>query len=183
MRIFSYVYDSPMGSLYLCADDSRLHGIWSDKAEAAEYIDVVTEKGDDIMTVGRDDCPDVIEQTAAWLDKYFDGKIPDCMPQLQLHGSKFRQTVSQIMLEIPYGELTTYGDIAKAVAHRLGKERMSAQAVGGAVGSNEFSILVPCHRVVGKDGNLTGYAGGMDRKIYLLKHEGVDFEEHHLYVR
>ena len=105
------------------------------------------------------------------------------MPPLQLHGSKFRQTVSQIMLEIPYGELTTYGDIAKDVALRLGKERMSAQAVGGAVGSNEFSILVPCHRVVGKDGNLTGYAGGMDRKIYLLKHEGVDFEEHHLYVR
>ena len=86
------------------------------------------------------------------------------------------------MLEIPYGELSTYGEIANEVAMRIGKDRMSAQAVGGAVGSNEFSIIVPCHRVVGKGGKLTGYAGGMDKKVYLLRHEGVDFEGHNLRI-
>lgn len=89
-------------------------------------------------------------------------------------GSEFRQLVWKILMEIPYGELTTYGNIAKEAAFRMGKERMSAQAVGGAVGHNPISIIIPCHRVVGTTGSLTGYAGGMEKKIKLLTHEGGD---------
>ena len=91
-------------------------------------------------------------------------------------GSEFRQTVWQILCEIPYGKLTTYGDIAKKVAAKFGKERMSAQAVGGAVGHNAISIIIPCHRVVGASGSLTGYAGGIEKKIWLLQHEGVSMD-------
>ena len=90
--------------------------------------------------------------------------------------SFFRQGVWEILCQIPYGQLTTYGDIAKKIAEKMNRETMSAQAVGGAVGHNPISIIIPCHRVVGAAGSLTGYAGGIDKKIWLLKHEGVDME-------
>ena len=103
------------------------------------------------------------------------GEKPD-ISELKLapKGSEFRQTVWRILCEIPYGKTTTYGEIAKEIAHLNGLERMSAQAVGNAVGHNPISIIIPCHRVIGTNGSLTGYAGGIDKKIFLLNHEGVD---------
>lgn len=116
----------------------------------------------------------VFAQTKKWLDIYFTGKAPDFTPPLSMEGiSPFRRRVWEIMLSIPFGQTMTYGNIAKLIEKETGK-RVSAQAVGGAVGHNSISIIIPCHRVVGTGGNLTGYAGGIDKKIALLKNEGAD---------
>lgn len=116
----------------------------------------------------------VFAQTKKWLDIYFMGKAPDFTPPLSMEGiSPFRRRVWEIMLTIPFGQTMTYGNIAKLIEKETGK-RVSAQAVGGAVGHNSISIIIPCHRVVGAGGSLTGYAGGIDKKIALLKNEGVD---------
>ena len=113
-------------------------------------------------------------QTKKWLDIYFTGKAPDFTPPLSMEGiSPFRRRVWEIMLTIPFGQTMTYGNIAKLIEKETGK-RVSAQAAGGAVGHNCISIIIPCHRVVGAGGNLTGYAGGIDKKIALLKNEGAD---------
>ena len=168
--MFKYYYDSPLGTITLHADDEALLGVWLGDERLETNVEIIERPGANKH----------INDAVRWLDAYFAGKAPDFVPTIKLQGSLFRKTVSQILLEIPYGELTTYGEIAHEVEVRLGKERMSAQAVGGAVGSNEFSIIVPCHRVVGKDGKLTGYAGGLDKKVYLLHHEGVAFEAHNL---
>ena len=119
----------------------------------------------------------VFETARKWLDIYFTGKEPDFMPPVHMIGSPFRLSVWELLRKIPYGETVTYGELAKMVAEKRGLSRMSAQAVGGAVGHNEISIIVPCHRVVGSDGSLTGYAGGVDRKERLLTLEGVDMEK------
>ena len=116
----------------------------------------------------------VFDQTRRWLDLYFSGREPGFTPALNPVGSAFRRAVWEILLKIPYGKTTTYGQIAREIAAARGLAKMSAQAVGGAVGHNEISIIIPCHRVVGAHGNLTGYAGGIDRKIKLLQLEGVD---------
>ena len=116
----------------------------------------------------------VFDQTRRWLDLYFSGREPGFTPALNPLGSAFRRAVWEILLKIPYGKTTTYGQIACEIAAARGLAKMSAQAVGGAVGHNEISIIIPCHRVIGAHGNLTGYAGGIDRKIKLLKLEGVD---------
>ena len=116
----------------------------------------------------------VFDQTKRWLDLYFSGREPGFMPALNPAGSAFRRAVWEILLKIPYGKTTTYGQIAREIAAARGLAKMSAQAVGGAVGHNEISIIIPCHRVVGTHGSLTGYAGGIDRKIKLLQLEGVD---------
>lgn len=113
-------------------------------------------------------------ETTQWLDVYFAGKEPDFTPLLHLVGSDFRQAVWNILLSIPYGRTMTYGQIAKQLAKNTGIDKMSAQAVGGAVGHNPISIIVPCHRVVGASGSLTGYAGGLDKKIALLELEKTD---------
>lgn len=120
---------------------------------------------------------EVFSRAKDWLDRYFNGKKPE-PSELPLApvGGEFRQTVWELLCEIPYGELTTYGQIAREAAKRLQRESMSAQAVGGAVGHNPISIIIPCHRVVGTGGSLTGYAGGLDKKIWLLKHEGVKMD-------
>lgn len=110
---------------------------------------------------------------AGWII-YFAGKEPDFTPPLHPIGSEFRCAVWKLLLQIPYGSTATYGDIAKEIAKNMGLEKMSAQAVGGAVGHNEISIIIPCHRVVGTNGSLTGYAGGLDKKIRLLKLEHAD---------
>ena len=115
-----------------------------------------------------------LSETGRWLDIYFTGKEPDFMPPLHPIGSAFRQSVWKILLQIPYGQTTTYGEIARQLAEKQGRSKMSAQAVGGAVGHNEISILIPCHRVVGTSGSLTGYAGGINKKIRLLELEHAD---------
>ena len=118
----------------------------------------------------------VFDQTRRWLDLYFSGREPGFTPALNPSGSAFRRAVWEILLKIPYGKTTTYGQIAREIAAARGLAKMSAQAVGGAVGHNEISIIIPCHRVIGAHGNLTGYAGGIDRKIKLLQLEGVDMQ-------
>lgn len=116
----------------------------------------------------------VFMQAAEWLDVYFSGKSPNFTPPLSMEGiSPFRKRVWEIMLEIPFGQVSTYGQIAKRIAVETGK-KVSAQAVGGAVGHNSISLIIPCHRVVGTNGSITGYAGGVDKKLALLKMEGVD---------
>ena len=119
-------------------------------------------------------CPKfTAEKTKEWLIIYFSGKEPDFCPPVHMTGTPFQLSVWKILQQIPYGKTVTYGEIAKEIAREKGLSRMSAQAVGGAVGHNKISIIVPCHRVIGKDGSLTGYAGGIDKKMKLLDLEGV----------
>ncbi|MBR2664607.1 MAG: MGMT family protein, partial [Clostridia bacterium] len=116
----------------------------------------------------------IFEETDQWLNIYFSGKAPEFTPKLAMRTTVFRKMVWEIMLGIPFGQTMTYGQIARTAAQRMGIVRMSAQAVGGAVGHNALSLIIPCHRVVGTDGSLTGYAGGIERKIKLLEMEGVN---------
>ena len=111
-----------------------------------------------------------------WLDIYFSGREPDFTPPLHPVGSAFQQAVWALLLGIPYGETTTYGTLARKLAEKQGLTHMSAQAVGGAVGHNDISLIIPCHRVVGANGSLTGYAGGIDKKIKLLELERADMK-------
>lgn len=155
-------YNSPLGEMLLVADEIGLVGVWFDKqkyfarALKDEYIEKEVE---------------IFSKTKEWLDIYFSGKEPEMELTLHLVGSEFQKEVWSILLDIPYGKTTSYGDIAKIIAKKRGLKRMSAQAVGGAVGRNNLTIIVPCHRVIGSDGSLTGYAGGIDRKIKLLELE------------
>lgn len=158
-------YDSPLGSILLAADEVGLTGLWFER-EGHFAENLVPEH--------REGETSILAETKRWLDVYFTGNEPDFMPSLHPIGSPFRQEVWKLLLEIPYGKTTTYGALAKQLAKQHGVARMSAQAVGGAVGHNEISILIPCHRVVGTGGNLTGYAAGLDKKIALLELEGVD---------
>lgn len=153
---YTYNYSSPEWEILLAANDNGLTGLWFYGAKyfAADLEDARTEK-----------LTPVLRQTLRWLDTYFSGSEPDFMPPLELHGSDFRRRVWAELAKIPYGETVTYGEIAK----KLGVK--SAQAVGGAVGHNPVSIIVPCHRVLGADGSLTGYAGGTDKKARLLELE------------
>lgn len=153
---YTYNYSSPAGEILLAANDNGLTGLWFYGAKyfAADLEDERTEK-----------LTPVLRQTLRWLDIYFSGSEPDFMPPLELHGSDFRRRVWAELAKIPYGETVTYGEIAK----KLGVK--SAQAVGRAVGHNPVSIIVPCHRVLGADGSLTGYAGGTDKKARLLELE------------
>lgn len=163
--IYTSEYTSPLGGILLAADEVGLRGLWFDgqKYFARDLPDERTEK----------ETP-ALSEAKRWLDLYFDGQEPDFLPPLHPIGTPFRQAVWEILLRIPYGKTVTYGEISKQLAEKMGLERMSAQAVGGAVGHNEISIIIPCHRVVGSGGNLTGYAGGIDRKIKLLELEHAD---------
>lgn len=158
-------YNSPLGGILLAADEVGLTGLWFD---GEKYF------ADNLPTEYAERETPVLAETRRWLDIYFTGKEPDFMPPLHPIGSAFRQAVWEILLQIPYGKTTTYGAVARQLAEKQGGSRMSAQAVGGAVGHNEISILIPCHRVVGTNGSLTGYAGGMDKKMQLLELEHTD---------
>lgn len=158
-------YNSPLGKILLAADEEGLIGLWFENQKY--FADVL--KGE---TISQEN--DNLSVTKKWLDIYFSGREPDFMPQIHMIGSDFRKEVWKIMLSIPYGHTMTYGDIAKKLAEEKGYSGMSAQAVGGAVGHNPVSIIIPCHRVVGTNGSLTGYAGGIDRKIKLLTMEQAD---------
>lgn len=155
-------YTSPFGGMTLYSDGEALTGLWFD--EQKFYPQDLIEKSNE------SELP-VFTQTCKWLDTYFNGKVPDFTPLISLHTTPFRKAVYDILLTIPYGHTMTYGEIARIIAEQRGIERMSAQAIGGAVGHNPISIIVPCHRVVGADGDLTGYAGGLDKKKALLKLE------------
>lgn len=165
--MYSTTYLSPIGVITLACDDDNLIGLW---IEGQKYhSNTITE-----AIYEKDDMP-VFNAVKNWLDKYFAGEKP-AISNLRLApiGGEFRQNVWSILCEIPYGEVITYGDIAKKMAVKMGKERMSGQAVGGAVGHNPISIIIPCHRVVGSNGSLTGYSAGVNKKIKLLELEGAD---------
>ena len=163
-------YLSPIGEMTIAGDEKSIVGLW---LEGQKYFAATI----DDESVKKENLPHFIK-TKHWLDDYFNNKEPkiSALP-LAPYGNDFRQAVWKILCEIPYGEVITYGDIAKKIALDRGKSKMSAQAVGGAVGHNPISIIIPCHRVVGSNGSLTGYAGGIDIKIKLLTHEGLDMSK------
>ena len=155
--VFFAEMDSPVGQLLLTAEGDSLTGLWMGRTppEGAE-------------------CPEhpVLKKTAIWLEDYFRGEDPEVDIPLAPAGTAFQKLVWQMLLTIPFGETGTYGAIAREMAEKMGKATMSAQAVGQAVGKNPISILIPCHRIVGAEGKLTGYAGGLEKKRWLLRHEG-----------
>ncbi len=164
---YSTTCPSPIGRLTLASDGENLVGLWM---EGQKYFgETVPEEMVEKTSLA------VFKETKRWLERYFQGKRPviDDLP-LAPHGGEFRKAVLDILCEIPYGEVITYGEIAKKMCVHMKKTRMSGQAVGGAVGHNPISIIIPCHRVVGASGSLTGYSGGIGKKIQLLELEGVD---------
>ena len=154
--VYTCRYNSPLGEILLSADEIGLTGLWF---EGEKYF------ADNLPEEHKAQETPVLSETKHWLDIYFTGK---------------EQSVWDILLQIPYGQTTTYGEIAHQLARKQGLSKMSAQAVGGAVGHNEISIIIPCHRVVGTNGSLTGYAGGIAKKIWLLELEHTDMS--HLFV-
>lgn len=162
---YTSTYDSPLGKILLACDDIGLTGLWF---EGEKYYALSLDPHHEARE------KPVFSAVKRWLDIYFSPTEPDFMPPLHMIGSPFRLSVWAILRQIPYGSTTTYGAIARRLAADRGWTGMSAQAVGGAVGHNEISILVPCHRVVGTSGSLTGYAGGIDNKVRLLQLEGAD---------
>ena len=159
---YTHHYVSPLGGITMASDGEYLTGLWFDGQKYfADTLSVQREEKD----------LDVFRRTDNWLDIYFSGKEPNFTPPLRMKGTEFRQEVWQILLTIPFGKTMTYGEIAKVLANRRGIKSMSAQAVGGAVGHNPISLIIPCHRVVGTNGALTGYAGGLEKKAWLLDME------------
>ena len=169
--MYTLHYDSPLGGILLAADEIGLTGLWF---EGQKYFARTLD------TVHQEQETPVLLEAKRWLDIYFSGQEPDFPPPLHPIGSPFRQEVWELLLQIPYGQTTTYSALAKQLAAKRSLSRMSAQAVGGAVGHNEISIIIPCHRVVGTNGSLTGYAGGIDKKVQLLTLEKVCLE--HFFV-
>ena len=164
--IYKTYYNSPLGKILLASDGNNLIGLWLEGQK--HYLGSIQEE------IIVNDELEIFIKTKDWLNRYFKKEQPK-INELPLapRGSEFRQRVWKILCDIPYGEVITYGDIAKKLTIDMNKEHMSAQAVGGAVGHNPISIIIPCHRVIGAGGNLTGYAGGIDKKIKLLELEGV----------
>lgn len=158
-------YQSPIGGVTMASNGDCLTGLWFD---GQKYF------ADTLSAAYEERVLPVFEQTKEWLDCYFSGKNPDFTPALCLKSTPFRLAVWEILKNIPYGEVVTYKDIAREIARQRGIKEMSAQAVGGAVGHNPISVIIPCHRVVGGNGSLTGYAGGITKKISLLTLEHAD---------
>ena len=158
--------ETPLGGAVLAGDEKSLVGLWFSGQKY--FFDSVNGE------VVQNDALPVFTETKKWLDRYFNGEKP-AAPELPLapNGSAFRIGVWDILCKIPYGKYTTYGEIAKKMAANMGVPTMSSQAIGGAVGHNPISIIIPCHRVIGANKSLTGYAGGTDKKAALLTHEGV----------
>ena len=155
-------YTSPLGGITLSSDGEALTGLWFD---GQKFF------GDGLDARNEEKRLPVFEDTCRWLDIYFSGKVPDFTPKLNVQATPFRKAICDIMLAIPYGKTMSYGEIARLYATQKDIGRMSAQAVGNAVAHNPISIIIPCHRVVGTDGSLTGYAAGLDRKLRLLQLE------------
>lgn len=157
-------FNSPVGPITVASDGEALVGLWLDGQKYFEATLGETEQ-----------CPDlpILREVHAWLDRYFAGEDPGTLPAVRPRGTAFRQRVWGMLAQVPYGQLVTYGELARSIEKQTGA-RTSARAVGGAVGHNPISIILPCHRVVGSGGSLTGYAGGLQKKIALLELEGVD---------
>ena len=174
--IYTANYDSPMGRILLASREHALIGLWftDQKYFLGSLKGPMEQKTDEPALCAAQ----------IWLDRYFAGEKPE-ISELRLapEGSVFRKAVWEILCQIPYGETMTYGEIARQTAAQFDREHMSAQAVGGAVGHNPISVIIPCHRVVGSNGSLTGYAGGIHKKIQLLAHEGVDVDKLFVPVR
>ncbi len=160
-------YKSPLGNILITANEYKLTGLWF---EGQKYYPSDLEKK--LYTKNAE----IFGITKKWLDIYFSGNEPDFTPEILFKGTDFQISVWQRLLEIPYGKTVTYGEIAKSIASEKELLHMSAQAVGGAVGHNKISLIVPCHRVLGRNNLLTGYAGGLDKKLALLKLEGSNIE-------
>ena len=169
---YKTTYNSPVGEITIaCDEQEKIVGLWLvGQKHFGGTIDSEIVENNELK---------IFKVTKNWLDRYFKGEKP-AISELPLApiGNEFRQRVWQLLCEIPYGEVRTYGDIAKIIAKEQGKTKMSAQAIGGAVGHNPISIIVPCHRVVGSNGSLTGYAGGIEKEIQLLKLEGIDMSKY-----
>ena len=164
--MFYTYYDTPIGRLLLAGTETGLSGIWF---EGQKYYAASLPND----RVRSDNLP-TLKETTDWLDRYFAYERPDPKTlSFDLSGTPFRREVWDLLLDIPYGETTSYGAIADTITKRREDRKTSARAVGGAVGHNPVSIIIPCHRVMGHDGSLTGFAGGVDKKLWLLRHEGV----------
>lgn len=162
--VYTWHYDSPLGGITLASDGDALVGLWLDgQTIFAETL--AKEQTEKLLPVFEDTC--------RWLDIYFSGHEPGFTPKLHVNTTEFRKRVWEILLTIPYGQTMTYGEIAAQIAREKRVKQMSAQAVGGAVGHNLISLIIPCHRVIGTNGNLTGYAGGVDKKAKLLQIENA----------
>lgn len=165
---YTSMYQSPVGEILLAADDIGIVGIWfKDEKYFAYCLDKENEPRE----------TPVIREMKKWLAIYFQGEEPDFVPPIHMIGTPFQIEVWSILREIPYGATTTYNEIAKRIAKNRGIAHMSAQAVGTAVGKNNINLIVPCHRVVGTNNSLAGYAGGIDKKITFLKLEGAFKDE------
>ena len=163
--VYTTEYASPLGPITLACDGEAIIGLWfNGQRYFGNILPEQTEKKEHPL----------FADAKRWLDVYFSGREPDFLPPLRYDSTPFRRLICEIMLTIPYGKTMTYGEIAAEIAKQKRLARMSAQAVGGAVGHNPISIIVPCHRAVGANGSLTGYAGGLDRKIRLLEIEQTD---------
>lgn len=165
---YSTHYESPLGGMTMASDGESLIGLWFD---GQKYF--AETRREAWVECAPDGLP-IFQRTVQWLDVYFSGKDPDFTPSMRMRTTPFRRAVWEILLSIPYGETMTYGEIARCLGQKKNRLRMGAQAVGGAVGHNAISLLIPCHRVVGADGGLTSYAGGIDKKIQLLALEGIE---------
>ena len=165
---YTHHYDSPFGGITLACDGVALTGLWFD---GQKYFGASLSRDHEQRELS------VFEQADRWLDLYFSGREPDFTPALSMKTTPFRKAVWEILLTIPYGRTMTYGEIARRIAEEKGLSRMSAQAVGGAVGHNAISLIMPCHRVVGTNGSLTGYAAGIAVKEKLLRLEKADMDD------
>ncbi len=160
-------YTSPVGKMIMAADGQNLVGLWFERQKYyPDYIGDLVDEGES----------EVFRLTARWLDVYFSGAKPDFTPPIKMRGTVFQKEIWEYLRLVPYGQTATYRDIAAMYCERHGGKNMAPQAVGGAVGRNPISIIIPCHRIVGCDGKLTGYAGGIDKKQYLLRLEKAVFE-------
>lgn len=162
---YIFHYHSPLGGITVSSNGNEITGLWFD---GQKYF------GDMLPDNYEEKTLPIFEETKRWLDIYFSGKAPDFTPPLKMETTAFRKAVWKIMLTIPFGQTMTYGEIADSIAKQRGLAKMSAQAVGGAVGHNSISLIIPCHRVVGTNGSLTGYAGGIEKKVQLLTMEKAD---------
>lgn len=161
-------YHSPLGGITISSNGSEITGLWFD---GQKYF------GESLPETCEEKELPVFEEAKKWLDIYFGGKAPDFTPPLHMETTPFRKEVWKILLTIPYGQTMTYGEIARRIAEKRGVLQMSAQAVGGAVGHNAISLIIPCHRVVGTNGSLTGYAGGIEKKVELLTMEKAEIRK------